>query len=292
MIPFTFLYPLDLDENIRAKQLEEFAGSGGKHIVLSDPILKMLAGNPSIRKQFKRQVAGFGVDFVDSHAPYGYECDLMLPDELANIVYARQMLTLELVHDFGIKTCVFHIGNPPLFMEYTLDELHSFVCRALERVLRRAEELDITICLENIFKPINTVSVILELLKKFDSPHLGVCFDSGHANIMEKGMAFSDSRPWGQWEGRGEIEWEHDVLNKLLPHIVTCHLHDNNGSQDQHKLPGQGTVNWQEVMKVLPTAPNLKCMQSEVSLLRNPMPAATLIDTWKEYLAGTEACIC
>ena len=161
------------------------------------------------------------------------------------------------------------------------------LCPRIEKVREH-----VIYCLENIFKPINTVSVILELLKKFDSPHLGVCFDSGHANIMEKGMAFSDSRPWGQWEGRGEIEWEHDVLNKLLPHIVTCHLHDNNGSQDQHKLPGQGTVNWQEIMKVLPTVPNLKCMQSEVSLLRNPMPVATLIDTWKEYLAGTEACIC
>ena len=286
MTPFTYYYGWEnVDEKERLCVLDEFAANNAQNLVLSDALLKQLAGAPQIRKQFKKAVAAAGVKFVDSHSPYGYEGDLMIPDEFRSLATARQMLTLELVHDFGVNTCCFHLGNAPLFMEYDLEQLHTFICRQLEIVLARAEKLGIIICIENIFKPLNTVSEILTLLKKFDSPYLGVCYDAGHANIMEKGMDFADSRPWGQWEGRGDVEWEHEVLDRLHDHIVICHLHDNNGAQDEHKLPGEGTVDWKYTMSMLKNAPKLLSMQSEVIPGKYGVSIRKLIDTWQPYLA-------
>ena len=285
MVPFTYYLGLDsLTPEQRVVMLDEFVLSGGKNLVLSDSMLAQFCGAPQARKVFYRQIENAGVKLVDAHAPFGPECDLMLPDDTRRLSMARQRLVLEFVREAGVDTCCFHLGNAPLFPQYTLDELHTFICRTLEILLKWAEELKITVCIENIFKPLNTVSEILFLLKKFDSPYLGVCFDSGHANIMENGMNFPDSRPWGQWEGRGDVEWESDVLGKLLPHIVNCHLHDNFASQDEHALPGRGSVNWQHVLSTLKQAPRLKVMQSEVIPLRGGVSTRRLIESWESLL--------
>lgn len=285
MVPFTYYLGFeDLTEAQRAMMLDEFSCSGGKNLVLTDALLAQFCYKPQSRRVFYKQIEQYGINLVDAHAPFGPEADLMLPDDMRKVGRARQDLVLELVHEAGVKTCCFHLGNAPLFPQYTLEELHTFICRTLEPLLKRAEELDITICIENIFKPLNTVSEILTLLKKFDSPNLGVCYDSGHANIMENGMNHADSRPWGQWEGRGEVEWEKDVLTQLLPHIVNCHLHDNFASQDEHSLPGLGTVDWQRTLSMLKQAPRLQCMQSEVAPIRRGVAIRRLIETWDKLL--------
>lgn len=285
MVPFTYYLGYDNQTpEQRVVMLEEFAASGGENLVLTDALLAQFCGAPQNRKVFYRQLANAGLKLVDAHAPFGPECDLMLPDATRQISMARQRLVLEFVREAGVDTCCFHLGNAPAFMEYTQDELHTFICRTLEVLLKWAEELKITICIENIFKPLNTVSEILTLLKKFDTPYLGVCYDAGHANIMEKGMDFADSRPWGQWEGRGEVEWENDVLTQLLPHIVNCHLHDNFASQDEHALPGRGSIDWQRTLNMLKQAPRLKSMQSEVIPLRGGIAIRRLIETWENLL--------
>ena len=54
----------------------------------------------------------------------------------------------------------------------------------------------------------------------------------------------------------------------MLPHVVNCHLHDNNGLTDQHLNRGAGTVDWPKVLSLLKTAPRLKVIQSEVIPMR------------------------
>ena len=287
MVPFTYYQYFDnLDDERRLLLLRECCDNGATNLVLTEALLKGLAGVPGLRKTLKKQINDCGITFIDAHSPFGPESDLMLPDDMRSLGLARQMLTLELVHDFGVKTCCFHLGNAPSFPEYSLDQLRSFICKTLEKLLKRAEELDIIICIENVFKPLNTVSEINGFIKKFDSPYLGVCYDAGHANIMENGMKFPDSRPWGQWENRGDVEWEHDVLEQLLPHIVICHLHDNDAAQDQHNLPGNGTIDWQKTLTLLRQAPRLTSMQSEVIVPRNGgFSIRRLVDTWNDYLS-------
>lgn len=285
MIPFTcFLNFSGINDEQRIAMLNDYAEHGGKNIVFTNDLVKQFAFEPEARRKIKKQVADAGLTFVDAHAPYAGELDLMLPDDIRSIGLARHYLTLELVRDCGADTCCFHLGNAPVFPQYTLDELHTFICRTLEKLLKRAEELKIAVCIENIFKPINTVSEILKLIKMFNSPYLGVCYDSGHANIMEKGMNFPGSRPWAQWNDRGDVEWEHHVLEQLLEHIVICHLHDNDAINDLHLLPGDGTVDWEHTFSLLKQAPKLKYIQSETNPGRHNISLALLQERWQAVL--------
>jgi sugar phosphate isomerase/epimerase len=68
-----------------------------------------------------------------------------------------------------------------------------------------------------------TPEEIISLLDRTDRGAVGVCFDSGHANLSGHFLEFASA---------------------LLPMAVTMHLHDNDGNSDQHAFPGLGNIDW------------------------------------------------
>ena len=68
----------------------------------------------------------------------------------------------------------------------------------------------------------------------------------------------------------------------MLPEIVTCHLHDNYGNEDQHDLPGNGNIDWQKERELLYQAPRLKQLQSEVLINRNNLSIKAVADKFNE----------
>ena len=70
-----------------------------------------------------------------------------------------------------------------------------------------------------------------------------------------------------------EPEWDDRALEKTLPQIVSCHLHDNDGSDDSHSLPGEGTINWNKVIQLLKKAPRLQLIRSEVLVIPRNSPS-------------------
>ena len=281
-VPFTYLYGFGgLDEKMRRTVMAEFAANGARHLVLSDGILKMIAGAPSLYLKLQREMRDAGLSFVDAHAPFGAETDPALPvPEYRRQMLARLKFNLQLVRDFGVDTCCVHIDTT-LYPNYTLAQ-HLDAARAtLDEVLPVAEKLKVTIGLENIFKPLNSVDDVLTLIGEFPSPSLGACFDSGHANIMEHGMADPECLAYDRYGKAGlPVPWEHDVLDRMLPYIVNCHLHDNHAVKDEHDLPGTGTVDWTATLAKLRTAPRLRNMQSEVITKNHAIPIKTLVETF------------
>jgi len=64
------------------------------------------------------------------------------------------------------------------------------------------------------------------------SPSLGFCYDSSHDAIAK------------EFRGR--------ALEKWGPLLVATHFSDNNGINDDHLLPGRGSIDWHKVMKQFP----------------------------------------
>ena len=85
---------------------------------------------------------------------------------------------------------------------------------------------------------------------------------------------------WGE-----VVECYPDALGDLLPHIVTCHLHDNDGYSDAHQMPGEGRINWPEQIAKIRTAPRLVSMQSEVSVGKYAYSIRHLAETFKKILS-------
>ena len=284
MVPLTFHHSWKkLDERDRLTAMREFAANGVHHLVLSDNLLKLMGQDYQLAGVLRRQIAEVGVDFVDAHAAYSAFGDLFIPDERdRREMIARQKLNLLLVSEMGVKTCTFHIGSK-YYPEHSVDEHREAFYRSLDELLPVAEELDVTICLENLIRPLSTADDLISYMKKYDSPHLGVCLDVGHANLTEKGELHPDSIVPATWEIAGlPVRWEKNIAEKLQPYIVNCHIHDNYGVGDDHSLTGDGDIDWQRIVPVLLNAPKLQNIQCEVLKSRHDLPIRTVVENLRQ----------
>lgn len=265
-VPVTFWHGWkNLAEADRLVAMREFAANGAFHLMLSNQMLKMMCGDFALAGILKKQAKAAGVDFVDAHAPFGEFGDLFIPDPREHReMIARHKLNLLLVESFGVNTCAFHVGSK-YRPDHSPEEHRDALFRSLDELLPLAEKLHMTMCLENLRGPLNTAADLISYLEKYPSPYLGVCFDSGHANLKETGQAFPESDTLTSWNNAGlEVCWEHDIVETLCPYIVNCHIHDNHGAADEHLLPGAGNIDWKRIVSVLTAAPRLRCIQCEV----------------------------
>ncbi|MFC1672192.1 sugar phosphate isomerase/epimerase family protein [Planctomycetota bacterium] len=115
----------------------------------------------------------------------------------------------------------------------SLDELRPF---AAERGVRLAIEL-------------GDIEPIEKVLANYEPEFIGICYDSGHGN----------RRP----DGPG---WLEQHANRL----ISIHLHDNDGSGDQHRIPFTGTVEWQRVIDAIAGSTYDKWISLETGIRNEP----------------------
>ena len=85
-------------------------------------------------------------------------------------------------------------------------------------------------------------------MEKYASKNFGCCLDVAHANVS------------AHKSGRDVVEY----IRMLQPYIIVAHLHDNDGSADQHLVPGTSTgPDWQTCMPLLVQSPCLQSLQNE-----------------------------
>ena len=77
------------------------------------------------------------------------------------------------------------------------------------------------------------------------------------------------------------------VLEKLLPEMVCCHLHDNGALTDAHARPGKGLLDWNKIVPLLKKAPRLQAIQSEVSLFRDAIGCQKLSECFNNLFNTT-----
>jgi sugar phosphate isomerase/epimerase len=112
-------------------------------------------------------------------------------------------------------------------------------CRANQQVFRRladeAERAGISVAVENMGGGMfgSYPEDLPEMVREIDSPHLGVCLDTSHANVV--GPGFDIPR------------FIRDCSKKLF----ATHISDNLGKNDDHLLPYAGRVAWQPIIKAL-----------------------------------------
>ena len=93
----------------------------------------------------------------------------------------------------------------------------------------------------------------MEIIRVGHFANVGVCFDIGHAHLMEGIDA---------------------TLGALLPLIGSTHLHDNQGDRDAHLWPGDGTIAWEPAMQALQAAPRSPAALLEIHYELGDTPEA------------------
>ena len=114
---------------------------------------------------------------------------------------------------------------------------------SIEHLKAFAKPLGVNVLLENIPNELSTPERLSELIRRAHFDDVGICFDVGHAHIM------------------GGVAQAFEVLKPL---IRSTHVHDNAGQSDDHMWPGNGTVNWEQTMSLLRSAPQVPPLLLEI----------------------------
>ena len=275
-LPLVSFWPMNAyAPRVQESVLRQFAEAGADGINFNPSEMQAMMGSPSEILRWKRMLANSGVGFGDAHAPFGPLDDLSCPlPEAFPAMIEMHRRCLGLCAEFGVKSCTIHVGRPTQFCKDTAT-LHENMLRALERILPTAGECGVVVCIENIWDPNNTAGMLLDAIDRFRSPWLGVCWDSGHAQLMRSDTPdVPEQSGRASWKGNGypdgPTEWSDtgEYLRRLLPHVVTCHLHTNDRILDRHWLPTdpRGLTDWASEMPLLLSAPRLMQIQNEASV--------------------------
>jgi sugar phosphate isomerase/epimerase len=134
---------------------------------------------------------------------------------------------LESADQIPFKYLIMHLGErddswSPRSLEYALT--------ALEHLGAFARPMGVRILIENLLNEATTPEHLVSILEIGHQDNVGVCLDLGHAH-MTVGVA--------------------DAVATLGARIASTHVHDNSGLKDEHRWPGEGSIDWPAAMKAL-----------------------------------------
>ena len=96
--------------------------------------------------------------------------------------------------------------------------------RSVEEIAALASDVNVRVALEVMPNKLSSAASICHLIEEqLDGLDVGVCLDYGHAHLM------------------GDLG---DAIETVSGHLWTTHVHDNDGRQDDHRVPFAGRIGW------------------------------------------------
>ena len=148
---------------------------------------------------------------------------------------------------------VLHLGTPA-GQGPKDDNSRAAASRSVEEIAALAESAGVRIAVEVIPNALSSPTALVTMLERdFEGTDVGICLDFGHAHLL------------------GEVA---DAIEIVSEHLITTHVHDNRGRNDDHLVPYQGTIDWGSALVTM-----LKIGYDGTYMLelaRNGSPAAVL----------------
>ena len=186
---------------------------------------------PDYRKQpeYARQT---GLFVENIHAPLD-DSNHIWEDTAAGQAFFE--LLLRCVDDcaaFEIPTVVLHASKGGGSSGAGIPPMSELGLERFRRIADYAEARQVNVAVENL-RSKASMERTAYVLEKIDAPRLGFCFDAGHHNARVS----------------KEAQW--DLLARFGHRLMALHLHDNDGEDDQHRLPFDGTTDWPATMAAI-----------------------------------------
>lgn len=116
----------------------------------------------------------------------------------------------------------YYVSGEKLWLQNSIDTWRRFE--------KRLEGTDTIIVLENVYE--TDPEQLFLLMSSLQSPRIRFCFDTGHCNVFSRTSL---------------TEW----MEKMALFIGQIHIHDNNGSADDHLPAGEGTFPFRDLFALL-----------------------------------------
>ena len=158
-----------------------------------------------------------------------------LTDSIRQASVKEMIASLETAVDLGAEKAVIHPGYIDGLAVYVVDDALALAMDSLDRIGRRAMELGVVLCIENMFPRLGPYAAPDDfevIFRRF--PELKLVLDTGHAHI-------------GDPAGRRIV----DFILRFKDRLAHVHISDNMGRSDDHLPVGQGTIPFKAVARAL-----------------------------------------
>lgn len=170
------------------------------------------------------------VELWSQHLPYGMnEFNPAYPHkEHRKKTIELDCEILKIISESGIKVAVIHPSGEPVSDNNRNDGL-KYATESILKINKTARECGITLAVENLPRTClcNHSDELIQILDADDT--LRVCFDVNH-------LLFQSHK---------------DFVDAVGSKIATLHISDYDFTDEKHWLPGDGKINWQELLTLL-----------------------------------------
>jgi len=151
------------------------------------------------------------------------------PDETRRTqAIAETRAALEVARRLPYRFLVVHLGMPSAERQAVDDNHRDAARRSLEETVALAAAVGVRVAVEVIPNALSRPDALVELVEEqFEGLDVGICLDYGHAHLM------------------GDLG---EAIETVSGHLLTTHVHDNQGREDEHLVPFAGTIDWDAAM--------------------------------------------
>ncbi len=203
-----------------------------------------------------RRIKRLGMQVAAVHAPFyahleqaraGQWLSISGPNPAAR--EAAQAEILALLKALPILNCSLLVVHPGGLADRAERSLQENVKKSIQILLEDCAPQGIRIALENINSELGSPQGVSRLVEEIAAPNLGMCLDLGHANLVEDLPA---------------------LVKKAAAKLIHIHASDNNGQEDSHQIPFEGSIDWQKVQDVLQGVDYQGCLAWELRSTGSP----------------------
>ena len=225
-------------------------------------------------EDIRRPVNDAGLAISSLHAFFGPDHDPSLTEESQR---QRSVENLAREADFvlalGGRLVVVHPGCAESGSSSADPDRAAALARSAQGLARIAETRNVLFALENLPHGMvgDDMAVLRKIVDDIDSPHLGLNYDCGHANLTSDPVT---------------------VLDQAGPRLIATHIHDNLGVKDDHLPSGFGSIDTDAVCRGL-ARHNYRGeftleLMAPINILRGQLDAAwtTRLGRWLDLARG------
>ncbi|HHW09109.1 MAG TPA: sugar phosphate isomerase/epimerase [Firmicutes bacterium] len=251
----------DMFDDLEPEEAVRICGEAGFRLVEfgCSHEAKYLEGNEREGERLagiKQAAEKAGVQILQMH---GRLFNLCGADAEANIAWAHR--SIRRAAELGVRWVVLHPGSSENYGA-DVEEMEWVRARNVEvfrSFAKTAAEVGVGIAIENMSMKKHRfgamVGDLLWLLEQLAGSRVGICWDTGHAQLSQLNQAVA--------------------VKTLGSRLVALHIDDNDGLSDKHWTPLRGSVKWPEFMSALRSIGFTGPFNLEVPGERNvtPLPA-------------------
>jgi sugar phosphate isomerase/epimerase len=201
------------------KQMEIIAASGFEFISLGADVEHSRYFDSRAFGNSMKLAAQHSLKIVSAHVPFRNGYDIAAIDVGPARKAVKNVLNfLEWTNRYGIAAAIVH---PHYYFDDGKEACLKRAANALEKIIHK-RPAGVRVDIENL-PDFRGSWICGHLLDLFGPCDLGFCYDSSHENMS--GPPFH-------------------ILQEYWKRITQTHLSDNNGTSDDHFIPGDGNINW------------------------------------------------